>query len=104
MSATIGGPDYRGQPHAAVQPAAAFGFVAGAVCLRDVGVEAEHQAHAENGDGREHATAESGRADRCRAERADHHRVHDPHHHPADLGEDDGAGEFQEWREFPEHV
>jgi hypothetical protein len=71
--------------------------------LRDVGVETEHQPHAEDRDSGEHTAAESGRADRRRAERADHHRVHDAHHHPANLGEDDGAGEFQKCWEFPEH-
>jgi hypothetical protein len=87
-----------------MQPATAFRFVAGAVCLRDVGVEPEHQAHAEDRDGGEHTAAESGRADCRRTERADHHRVDDAHHHPADFGEDDRAGEFQECRKFPEHV
>ena len=50
------------------------------------------------------ATADSGRADRRRAERADHHRVHDAHAHPADLGEDDRAGELEHRQELATHA
>ena len=67
----------------------------GAVGVRHQRLEAEQQTHAEDGQGEEQDAADADRADRLRAQRSDDDRVHQPHRHPADLGEDDRARERQ---------
>ena len=71
-----------------------------AVRLRDERIEPEQQAHREHGDREEQHAREANRADRGGAEGTDHQRVHDPHRHPADLGDHDRGGERQHRAEF----
>ena len=59
--------------------------------LRHQRVEAEKKPHPEYRDGDERVAADTGRADRFGAERADHDRVDDPHRDPTQLGEDHGT-------------
>ena len=83
------------QGHAVEQPAVALVQPPGAVRVRHERLEAEQEAHAEDGQGEEQDAADADRANRFRAQRSDDDRVHQPHRHPPDLGEDDRTRELQ---------
>ena len=75
---------------------------AGTEGLRDKGVEADHEALAEEGEDEEEAGADADGSDGLGAvgEAPDHHSVNDDHAHPADFGENEGEGETQGGAEF----
>ena len=82
------------------QPAVAIVGVAGAVGLRDQGIEPEQQSHPEDGEGDVERVADAGRADRRRSERRDHHRVDQAHAHPAEFSQHDRHCQTQQGREL----
>ena len=92
--------DQRAEDQAEVQslnqPAVALLAPAGSESLRHQGVQAQEQPHAEDRHGEEERIAQADRADGNRTEPADEDGIDDPHGHPAQLGQDHGAGQ-------PEH-
>jgi hypothetical protein len=90
----------RAHRQAVHEPAVAVAVVAGAVGLRHERVEAQQQAHAEDGDGHVNRGADAGRADGRRAERRHHDGVHDTHRHPPQFGEHDRQRQAQHRGQF----
>ena len=78
----------------------ALAVIAGAVGLRDQGVEAEQQAHSEDGKRHVDRRADAHGANGGGAERRHHDGVDDAHAHPTQFGQDDRHGQAKHGAKF----
>ncbi len=99
--------DQRGENHAKVkgldQPAVALVVATGAIVLGNQGVEAQQEADAEDGHGEVEGASQADGTDGLGAEAADEEGVDDAHGHPAQLGQDDGAGQREHGLQLGSH-
>ena len=81
-----------------------IGEITSAERLRNHRVQAEQQADAEDRHGQVQRVSQADGPKRFRPETPDHHRVDDPHCHPAEFGENDRPGQSQGRPQFGQNV